>query len=83
MQQHADPERTDQLRLDIDSSLIELERLQKSHAQLIANRSRKGTRSQSPSPVRKPYRSSSAEEQRSRSNNTPKVSFQDDPIIEK
>ena len=83
MHQQADPERTDQLRSDIDSSLVELEQLQKSHAQLIANRPKRVSRSQSPSPIRQPYRSSSADEQRSRRSITPKVSFQDDPIIEK
>lgn len=83
MHQQGNSERTDQLRSDIDASLAELEQLQKNHAQLIASRATRSSRSQSPSPIRKPYRSSSADEQRSRRSPTPKVSFQDDPIIEK
>jgi DNA repair exonuclease SbcCD ATPase subunit len=81
MRNHADPEQTDQLRSDIDSSLHELEQLQENYAQRISNQRPRSSRSQSSSPSRyNNYRSSSMDERRS---TTPKVSFRDDPIIKR
>ncbi len=84
MHHHADREKTDQLRSDIDSSLLELEQLQQNHTQRVSGRTSRISRSLSPSPIRtNNNRSLSADEQRQRRSTTPKVSFQDDPIIEK
>jgi len=83
MHKHANQEQTDQLRSDIDSSLLELERLQQDYTQHMSNRTQKISRSKSLSPIRNNNRSSSVDEQRQRRSTTPKVSFQDDPIIEK
>jgi hypothetical protein len=79
MSKHANQEGTNQLRSDIDSSLVELEQLQQNYNQRITHRTSRFSRSQSPSPIRNNKRSSSADETRQR----PKVSFQDDPIIER
>ena len=79
----ANQDQTDQLRSDIDSSLFELERLQKNLTQQTPGRRPNISRSQSPSPIRSPLRSSSADGQHPRRSTTPKVSFQDDPIVEK
>ncbi|CAF3199092.1 unnamed protein product [Rotaria socialis] len=74
------PEQTDQLRSDIDSSLHELERFQQNHSQHIVNPRSKPTRSRSLSPTHNKNRSSSVDPQPRRRSVTPKVSFQDDPI---
>jgi hypothetical protein len=81
MHNHANQEQTDQLRSDIDSSLLELEQLQQNYTQYTSGRTSKISRSQSSSPIRTHSRSLSADNQRR--STTPKVSFQDDPIIEK
>jgi hypothetical protein len=83
MHNHANQEQTDQLRSDIDSSLLELEQLQQNYTQYTSGRTSKNSRSQSSSPIRTHSRSLSADDQRQRRSITPKVSFQDDPIIEK
>lgn len=90
MRNHADQEKTDQCRSDIDSSLIELEQLQKDYIQRLSSPISKPTRSQSQSPKRSTNnyinddnRSVSADEQRRGRKATAKVSFQDDSIIEK
>jgi hypothetical protein len=83
MHNRTNQDQTDQLRSDIDSSLLELEQLQKNFTQQTSTRRPKISRSQSPSPIRSPIRSSSADAQRQQRSTTPKVSFQDDPIIEK
>jgi hypothetical protein len=83
MYNHANQEQTDQLRSDIDSSLHELEQLQQNYTQYTSGRTSQISRSQSPSPIRTQSRSLSADDQRQRRSTTPKVSFQDDPIIEK
>jgi len=81
MNNHANQEQTDQLRSDIDSSLHELEQLQQNYTQYTSGRTSQISRSQSPSPIRTQSRSLSADDQRR--STTPKVSFQDDPIIDK
>jgi hypothetical protein len=73
----------DQLRSDIDSSLLELEQLQQNYTQRISRRPSRIPRSQSLSPIRKKNRSFSADEQQQRRRSPAKVSFQDDPIITK
>lgn len=91
MHKHANQEETDQLRSDIDSSLLELERLHQDYTQHVINRTPRMSRSQSVSPIRSTpnnannnkNRSSSADEPRQKRPTTSKVSFQDDPIIEK
>jgi hypothetical protein len=83
MYSHANQEQTDQLRSDIDSSLHDLEHLQQNYAQYISGRPTKTSRSQSSSPIRNNTRSLSADDHRQRRSTTSKVSFQDDPIIER
>ncbi|CAF4012931.1 unnamed protein product [Rotaria sp. Silwood2] len=85
IRKNANQEQTDQLRTDIDSSLLELEQFQRNHAQRIFNSTSKISRSKSLSPIRNNNnnRSSSVDEQRRRRSITPKVSFYDDPINER
>jgi len=83
MHSNANQDQTDQLRSDIDASLLELEQLQKNSTQHTSDRRPNISRSLSSSPIRTHNRSLSADEQRQRRSTTSKVSFQDDPIIEK
>jgi len=83
MSNHANQDQTDQLRSDIDSSLLELEQLQQNYTQRISRRPSRISRSKSLSPIRKKTRSLSANEQQQRRRSPAKVSFQDDPIITK
>jgi len=81
VQQEADVEQTDQLRSEIDASLLELEQLQNDHKESIPDQTSVISRSRSPSPQR---RSLSADGTRAEQRRTPtKVSFQNDPIVEK
>ena len=73
----------DQLRSDIDSSLLELEQLQENHAHRLANRPVARSRSPSPSSRGHQYRSLSADAPRRPRTKAQKVSFQDDPMIDK
>ncbi|CAF1244257.1 unnamed protein product [Adineta steineri] len=84
MHNHANtPDQTNQLRSDIDSSLYELEQLQQDYTKRLSSQTTKIPRARSLSPIRNKNRSSSADEQRHRRTTTPRVSFQDDPIITK
>ncbi|CAF3327624.1 unnamed protein product [Rotaria sp. Silwood1] len=74
-------EQTDQLRSDINSCLRDLEQSQKICNQRT-NNILSSRISRSSSPIRNNYRSSSADEKRSH-RLLPKVSFEDDPIIER
>ncbi|CAF3729861.1 unnamed protein product [Rotaria sp. Silwood1] len=89
---HTNYKQTNQLRSNIDSSLFELERFQQNYAQYIKpNSTSKILRSKSLSPIRNyntntnnnNNRSSSLDELQRRQNLTSKVSFYDDPIIER
>ncbi|CAF0777109.1 unnamed protein product [Adineta steineri] len=84
MHNHANtPDQTNQLRSDIDSSLYELEQLQQDYTKRLSSQTTKISRARSLSPIRNKNRSSSADEQRHKRTTTPRVSFQDDPIITK
>ncbi|CAF4999618.1 unnamed protein product, partial [Rotaria sp. Silwood1] len=89
---HTNYKQTNQLRSNIDSSLFELERFQQNNARYIKpNSTSKILRSKSLSPIRNyntntnnnNNRSSSLDELQRRQNLTSKVSFYDDPIIER
>ena len=83
MHNHSNQEQTDQLCSDIDSSLLELEQLQRNYVHPIPSRTAKIFRSQSLSPVRQSNWSPNIDRQKRGRSTTPKVSFQDDSIMEK
>ncbi|CAF4308220.1 unnamed protein product [Rotaria sp. Silwood2] len=78
---HTNQEQTDQLRSDINSCLRGLEQSQQISNQRTTN-ILPSRISRSSSPIRNNYRSSSADEKRSH-RLLPRISFEDDPIIER